>query len=117
MLVLNYTYRIYPDANQEDLLNDWLDTNRRAYNYALRELKDWLASRSSPIDRCSLEYEYIMPADYPFPGYQEQQNALPPAKKIFPKLAEVLVALRRGFSKSRDQAQRPSFANNYKEIA
>lgn len=89
MLILNYNYRIYPDANQEELLNDWLETCRSAYNYALRELKDWLASRKCPIDRCSLEYEYIMPADYPFPGYQQQQDSLPPAKKKFPKLAEV----------------------------
>ncbi|WP_240038799.1 helix-turn-helix domain-containing protein [Okeania hirsuta] len=40
MLVLNYTYRIYPDQKQVELLNEWLETCRSAYNYALRELKD-----------------------------------------------------------------------------
>ncbi len=71
------------------MLHDWIETCRKAYNYALRELKDWIASRKCPIDRCSLESEYIMSADYPFPGYQQQQNNLPKAKKDFPRLAAV----------------------------
>ncbi len=89
MLTLNYTYRIYPDQKQVELLDEWLETCRSAYNYALRELKDWIASRKCLIDRCSLDSEYIMSADYPFPGYQQQQNNLPKAKKEFPRLASV----------------------------
>lgn len=89
MLILNFTYRIYPDEKQIELLNEWLETCRCAYNYALRELKDWIASRKCPIDKCSLESEYIMSADYPFPGYQQQQNNWTKAKKEFPRLARV----------------------------
>ncbi|MEO1429791.1 MAG: transposase [Cyanobacteria bacterium J06632_19] len=89
MLSLNYTYRIYPNSSQVALLNEWLETCRLSYNYALRELKDFLASRKCLVDRCSLESEYIMPADYPFPGYHQQQNNLPKAKKLFPWLASV----------------------------
>ena len=85
-MILNYRYRIYPDARQQGLLNEWLETLRVSYNYALRELKDWIASRKCPIDRCSLESEYIMAADYPFPSYHQQQNNLPKAKKKFPRL-------------------------------
>ena len=85
-MILNYSYRIYPDGNQIELLNQWLETCRLSYNYALRELKDWIASRKCSIDRCSLESEYIMAADYPFPSYHQQQNNLPPAKKKFPRL-------------------------------
>lgn len=88
-MTLNYTYRIYPDSNQEAMLDEWLEICRRSYNYALRELKDWIASRKCPIDRCSLESEYIMSADYPFPSYHRQQNQLPEAKKLFPLLAKV----------------------------
>jgi putative transposase len=88
-MILNYTYRIYPDSNQIDLLNEWLETCRVSYNYALRELKDWIASRKCLIDRCSLESEYIMAADYPFPSYHQQQNNLPKAKKQFPRLKVV----------------------------
>lgn len=89
MMTLNYTYRLYPDSSQVFLLNEWLETCRVSYNYALRELKDWIASRKCPIDRCSLESEYIMSADYPFPGYHQQQNNLPKAKEAFPRLAAV----------------------------
>lgn len=89
MLTLNYCYRIYPDARAVEKLNDWLETCRVSYNYALRELKDWLSSRKCQVDRCSLESEYIMRADYPFPGYHQQQNNLPEAKKKFSRLAAV----------------------------
>ncbi|WP_324282438.1 transposase [Cyanobacterium aponinum UTEX 3222] len=89
MLTLNYTYRIYPDGKQSDQLGNWLETCRCTYNYALQELKDWIKSRKTPVDRCSLESEYIMPANYPFPSYHQQQNNLPKAKKIFPRLKEV----------------------------
>jgi putative transposase len=88
-MILNYAYRIYPDSKQIDLLNEWLETCRVSYNYALRELKDWIASRKCPIDRCSIESEYIMAADYPFPSYHQQQNNLPKAKKEFSRLASV----------------------------
>jgi len=88
-LVFNYTYRIYPDAQQEAKLLEWLEICRGSYNYALREIKDWCNSRKCPVDRCSLESEYIISADTPFPGYYRQQNALPKAKKDYPILGEV----------------------------
>ncbi len=86
---MNYTYRLYPDAQQQSLMKEWLETCRRLYNYALRELKDWLASRKCLADKCSLEKEYIIPADAPFPSYQSQQDALPKAKKKYPHLTSV----------------------------
>ncbi|MGB5714079.1 MAG: transposase [Waterburya sp.] len=88
-MILNYNYRIYPDKQQIELLSEWLETCRVSYNYALRELKDWIVSRKCAIDRCSLESEYIMAADYPFPSYHQQQNNLPQAKKQFPRLKVV----------------------------
>ncbi len=42
MVTLNYSYRIYPDSEQQQRLDEWLETSRQVYNYALRELKDWL---------------------------------------------------------------------------
>jgi len=38
---------------------------------------------------CSYLSEYIISADYPFPGYHQQQNNLPKAKKEFPRLTKV----------------------------
>jgi putative transposase len=89
MLTMNFTYRIYPDATQQQLMLDWLETCRKVYNYSLRELKDWIASRKCLVDRCSLRHEYIIPADAPFPSYQRQQDQLPKAKKENPALKEI----------------------------
>lgn len=66
----------------------WLEISRKVYNYALREIKDWVNSRKCSLDYCSLEREYIIPGDKPFPTYYAQQNALPKAKKEFPELGE-----------------------------
>ena len=49
-MIINYTYRLYPDAEQVELLNQLLETCRVSYNYALRELKDYIASRKCAID-------------------------------------------------------------------
>jgi putative transposase len=89
MLTLNYRYRIYPDATQQATLFEWMETCRNAYNYGLREMKDWCNSRKCMIDRCSIEQEYILPAELKFPNEVQQLNALPPAKKAFPRLGAV----------------------------
>ncbi|WP_232228531.1 hypothetical protein [Lyngbya sp. PCC 8106] len=39
---------------------------RGAFNYALREIKDWCNSRKCLIDRCSIEKEYILPVEKKF---------------------------------------------------
>ena len=79
MLTLTHRYRIYPDAIQEQQLIEWMEICRGAYNYALREIKDWCDSRKCPIDRCSLQKEYILPADLKFPNEVQQLNNLPKA--------------------------------------
>ncbi len=88
MLTMNYCYRIYPDATQQDTLFGWMEVSRGAYNYALREIKDWCNSRKCMIDRCSIEREYILPASLKFPSEVNQLNALPEAKREFPRLGE-----------------------------
>ncbi|GAB4199693.1 MAG: hypothetical protein Fur006_50600 [Coleofasciculaceae cyanobacterium] len=85
---MNYCYRIYPDLAQEQTMLHWLEISRKVYNYALREIKDWVNSRKCSLEYCSLEREYIIPADKPFPTYYNQQNALPKAKKEFLQLGE-----------------------------
>ncbi len=89
MLTLNHRYRIYPDAKAEQTLIEWMEICRSAFNYALREIKDWCDSRKCLIDRCSLEKEYILPADRKFPNEVYQLNNLPKAKKEFPRLSEL----------------------------
>src|SRR4028119_1863297 len=89
MLTLTYRYRIYPSTAQECQFIAWMDICRSAYNYALREIKDWCDSRKCLVDRCSLEKEYILSPELKFPGEVYQLNNLPKAKKKFPKLSEV----------------------------
>ena len=84
MLTMNMTYRIYPSADQEAIMLDWLETCRRLYNRCLRDLKTWLNGQKCPIDRCSLKQEYIVPADLPFPSYLEQKRQLTQWKKENP---------------------------------
>lgn len=86
---MNYTYRIYPDLHQSALMLEWLETSRKVYNRGLRELKDWINSRKCVMDRCSLEREYIIPADVPFPSYHRQQNDLPKLKQEWTDLKNV----------------------------
>lgn len=78
------TFRIYPSADQEAMMLDWLETCRRLYNRCLRDLKTWLNGKKCPIDRCSLKQEYIVPADLPFPSYLEQKRQLTQWKKENP---------------------------------
>lgn len=89
MLTFNYRYQIYPDATQEKMIQEWMDICRGAYNYGLREIKDWCDSRKCLIDRCSLEKEYILPASAKFPNEISQPNNLPRAKKEWTRLALV----------------------------
>jgi putative transposase len=86
---MNYRYRIYPNAAEQQTLFKWMEICRGAYNYALREIKDWCNSRKCLVDRCSIEQEYILPADLKFPNEVNQLNALPKAKKEFQNLGEV----------------------------
>ncbi|HEY9652121.1 MAG TPA: transposase [Coleofasciculaceae cyanobacterium] len=89
MLTLTHRYRIYPDSAQEQQLVEWMDICRNAYNYALREIKDWCDSRKCLVDRCSIEKEYILSCELKFPGEIQQLNNLPKAKKESPRLSDV----------------------------
>ncbi|HBK63961.1 MAG TPA: transposase, partial [Cyanobacteria bacterium UBA11166] len=55
--------------------------------FALRERKDWLNSRKCQINACSIESEYIITADAPYPNYATQCKSLTEAKSKFPELA------------------------------
>jgi len=89
MLSLTYSYRIYPDVVQEARMLAWMESCRKVYNYALRERKDWIASRKCAVNACSIRREYIIAADTPYPDYYKQQNALSTVKKENPELKDV----------------------------
>ncbi len=89
MLTMNYTYRIEPTVEQQALMLGWLETCRRLYNRCLRDLKDWINSRKCSLYSCSLNREYIMSPDIPFPDYLEQKRQLTQWKKTNPWYREV----------------------------
>lgn len=93
MLTLTYDYKLVPTKVQIDEMNHILAVCTSVWNYALRERKDWIASRKCPVNACSLHREYIMSVDTPYPGYAEQCKALTEAKKSDSRLSSNTVQL------------------------
>ncbi len=89
MLTLTYEYKLKPTQQQSEEMQHILDVCRSVWNYALRERKDWSASRKCLINACSLRSEYIMAADMPYPNFARQCKALTQAKKGSPWLQSV----------------------------
>jgi len=89
MINLTFVYKIKPTHNQRQEIEKTLDVCRSVFNFALRERKDWLNSRKSPVNSCSLKQEYIIPADAPYPSYNNQAKNLTQAKKNNGRLKSV----------------------------
>ena len=86
MITVNYEYKLKPNAQQIETFEAWLNSCKKVYNFALRERKDWVNSRKSAVNSCSLVSEYILPADTPRPTYASQCKSLTSAKKVAPEL-------------------------------
>ncbi|MBF2013826.1 MAG: transposase [Rivularia sp. T60_A2020_040] len=81
MFNLTYEFKLKPTKNQINLFEEWLETHRRVYNYALSERKDWYKSRTCQINACSLHSCYIIRADAPRPTFASQCKSLTAARK------------------------------------
>ena len=89
MLKITYEYKLQPTTEQITIIEQTLDVCRSVWNFALRQRKDWCASRKSPINACSISSEYIISPDQPFPNYHCQAKQLTEAKKTYPQLKSV----------------------------
>ena len=89
MLTRSIEYKLEPNQLQIDIIEQTLGVCRTVWNYALRERKDWINSRKCPINACSMEREYIIPPDEPYPSYSRQAKALTQAKKDSERLKSV----------------------------
>lgn len=89
MLNLSYEFKLKPTDAQALEIERTLVICRKVWNFALRERKDWINSRKSPVNACSIISEYIIPVDAPYPNYFVQANALTKAKEIYPELKTV----------------------------
>ncbi len=83
---MTYEYKLQPTTEQIAIIEQTLDVCRLVWNFALRQRKDWCASRKALVNACSIIAEYIIPADEPFPNYHKQAKQLTNAKKIYPEL-------------------------------
>ncbi|MCG6138262.1 MAG: transposase [Nostoc sp. LLA-1] len=81
MFNLTYEFKLKPTQTQIAMFEEWLETHRRVYNYALAERKDWYKSRSCRVNACSLHSEYIISADTPRPTFASQCKSLTAARK------------------------------------
>jgi putative transposase len=81
VITLTYQYKLKLNRQQTQEIENILSVCKSVYNYALAERKHWYASRKSFVDRCSLFAEYIIPADAPYPNYNNQAKNLTVAKK------------------------------------
>ncbi|MDB9371982.1 RNA-guided endonuclease InsQ/TnpB family protein [Nodularia sphaerocarpa] len=89
MFNLTYEFKLKPTQKQSNTFEQWLEINRRVYNYALRERKDWYKSRSCQVNACSLRSEYIIRSEIPRPTYASQCKSLTEAKRTNPDLKSV----------------------------
>ncbi|MEA5597196.1 transposase [Rivularia sp. UHCC 0363] len=89
MFNLTYEFKLKPTQKQIQIFEEWLETHRRVYNYALAERKDWYKSRSCQIKSCSLHSCYIIPAEAPRPTFASQCKSLTAARKSNEHLGKV----------------------------
>lgn len=89
MINFTYEYKLKPTKQQIAQIEHILTVCRTVWNYALAERRDWVNSRKSPINACSLISEYIISAETEFPNYHKQAKALTQAKKVAPELKTV----------------------------
>ena len=81
MLTLTYEYKLQPTSEQIEYIENTLNVCRCVWNFALGYRKDWCKSRKSTINACSIEREYIISVDEPFPNYHVQAQQVTEAKK------------------------------------
>lgn len=104
MINLTYQFKLRLNRQQENEIEQILAVCKSVFNYALRERKDWYKSRKSPVTCCSLISEYIIPANAPFPNYNNQSAKLTEAKKTNPRLKSVNAQVLQQTLKNLDKA-------------
>lgn len=123
MLTMTYEYKLQPTTEQVAYIEQTLDICRSVWNFALRQRKDWCKSRFSPVNACSIESEYIIAADKPFPNYHKQAKQITEAKTQYPQLktvhSQVLQQVLRTLDRAWDDMKArglglPRFKNKYR---
>jgi putative transposase len=120
---MTWEFKLEPTSAQLAQIEQILAVCRKVWNFALRERKDWLNSRKSPINACSIVQEYVVSPDETYPNYHVQAKRLTIAKEQFPELKtvhsqvlqQVLRTLDRAFEDMRAKKLGfPRFKNKYR---
>ena len=113
MFCLTYEFRLKPSKQQICVFEDWLEINRKVYNYALAQRKHWYKSRSCQVNSCSLHSEYIIEADTPRPTFVSQCRSLTIAKEQHPDLKRVAAQVLQQTLKRLENAFTSMWENNF----
>jgi putative transposase len=106
VITLTYQFKLRLTRQQTEEIENILEVCRRVYNFALSARKHWLNSRKSPVNACSIISEYIIPADTPYPNYNNQSQALTIAKQSNESLRSVNAQVLQQTLKTLDRAFR-----------
>jgi putative transposase len=101
---MTWEFKLEPNAEQILEIEHILTVCRKVWNFALRERKDWLNSRKSPVNACSIFQEYILAPDAPFPNYHVQAKNLTQAKDLSSELKSVNAQVLQQVLRSLDRA-------------
>ena len=104
MISFTYEFKLKPTKKQIQDIEIYREICRAVYNWNHGERKDWIQSRKNSVDRCSIEKEYLIPAEQPFSNYNIQANNLTQAKKQYPHLKKVHSQVLQSTLKRLDQA-------------
>ena len=113
MINLTYEYKLKPTKAQVAIIEDTLSVCRRVWNYALSERKAWVNSRKCNVNSCSINSEYIIPADLAFPNYYVQAKALSKARKEIPELKNTNSQVLQQVLRTLDGAWQDMFKRNF----
>lgn len=100
-----YQFRIYPNKNQEVILNRTLSTCRHLYNEALDERR-----RQAELNRIKREFQVFPWGKPEWINYEDQQNALPESKT--PSQKEVFSQVLQNVLKRLDRSFQNFFRGN-----
>jgi putative transposase len=64
VISLTYQYKLKLSPQQTNQIEEILSVCKSVYNFAVAQRKDWINSRKSPVNACSIKSEYIIPAQY-----------------------------------------------------
>jgi putative transposase len=104
VISFSYQYKLKLSPQQTRQVEEILSVCKSVYNFALGERKDWINSRKSPVNACSIKSEFIIPADAPYPNYYHQAKQLTKAKEHFPRLKTVNAQVLQQVLKTVDKA-------------